>query len=187
MLRYIQRPLFAILPLLLLSEFSVAFLPRQILETTQNHGGRCFASIAPPPPEFTPKPLPMILGGGLFLFGSSVKRQDRDFADRLLAKAGEILRTDPIVTMELGQGIETGGVYASKRTTSLKGIDQMVLQFQIQGGNAWAQGVAYGIKAATGVELVSLEVANMDASMRGTPINVAIPSPLSNYDEIKDR
>jgi hypothetical protein len=47
-----------------------------------------------------------------------------------------------IITMELVQGIETRGVYASKkRTTSPQGMNQMVLQFQIEGGNAWAHRV----------------------------------------------
>lgn len=85
------------------------------------------------------------------------------------------MRTDPIITMDLGQGVETGGVYSSQKT-NYEGIDQMVLQFQVEGGNAWAQGVAYGIQDAdSNIQLVTLEVANMDASMKGTPIEVYIP------------
>jgi hypothetical protein len=128
----------------------------------------------------------------LFLFGSSVKAKDRPFADTLLALAQSAMRTDPTIGMELGQGVETGGVYSSlmmKGIADAEGhmIDQLVLQFQIEGGNAWAQGVAYGIKEEEEengrVQLVSLEVANMDASMNGTPLEVPI---LSVTEELKE-
>ena len=89
--------------------------------------------------------------------------------------------------------METGGVYASKTSTVVQGssFKQMVLQFQIEGGNAWAQGIAYGIQQQQQqqqqqqgvnegvVQLVSLKVANMDASMNGTPYDVPLSTLLS--------
>ena len=78
--------------------------------------------------------------------------------------------------MELGQGITTGGIYSSLRETSREGIEKIVAQFQIEGGNVWAQGLAYGTKEEnSAVRLVSLQVSNMDASMNGTPFLVPIP------------
>ena len=140
-----------------------------------------FANKAPPAPDFNPKPLPIILAGGLFLFGSSVKPKDRPFANELLSCAQKVLQTDPTMTMELGQGIETGGIYSSLRGTTRDGIEQLVLQFQIEGGNVWAQGIAYGIKQSrddnpAALQLVSLQVSNMDASMNGTPFNIPVPT-----------
>ncbi|CAB9500694.1 expressed unknown protein [Seminavis robusta] len=132
----------------------------------------------PPPPSFTPKPLPVILGAGLFLFASSVNRNDKSFATQVLQQAQIALRADPTITMELGQAVETGGVYSSQSSTAKVGTrdyKQLVLQFQIEGGNAWAQGVAYGVAPIddpTQVQLVSLEVANMDASINGTPFEI---------------
>jgi hypothetical protein len=139
----------------------------------------------PKPPNFVPKPLPLLLGGGLFLFMNSVKRQDKEFAQDLLAQSQTVLRADPTVTMELGQGIETGGVYASQSSETAS-VKQLVLQFQIEGGNAWAQGVAYGIKGGDDdakIQLVSLKVANMDASLKGTPFDVPIPINDQDIDE----
>lgn len=139
----------------------------------------------PEPPALKTLPLPVILAGGLFLFRSSVKPQNREFADELLAVVQRTLRADPVVSMELGQGIETGGVYASTATSTemndsdgKKQVDQLVLQFQINGGNAWAQGVACGLKDSdtdSNVRLVSLEIANMDAMMFGQASAVTIP------------
>ena len=88
------------------------------------------------------------------------------------------MRADPVLTMELGQTMETGGVYASQSARHANDdLQQLVLQFQIEGGNAWAQGIAYGIQRRSGVvQLVSLQVANMDASMNGTPYNVPLPT-----------
>ena len=157
---------------------------------TSNSGETPLPFEPPPPPEFRPKPLPVILGGGLFLFATSVPSASRDFADELLTQCQDALRADPTIGMELGQDIETGGVYASKTATTVlqqdntpTNIEQLVLQFQIEGGNAWAQGIAYGIRrqlseasitspSINSVPLVSLEVANMDASMNGTPYTV---------------
>jgi hypothetical protein len=157
--------------------------------TTLASATRLFASNkrpSPPPPNFVPKPLPVLLGGGLFLFRNSVQKQDKEFAQELLLQCQVALRACPTVAMELGQGMECGGVYASQSGETSNNIKQLVLQFQIEGGNAWAQGVAYGIKLpaaqqdedasdeTAAVQLVSLEVANMDASMNGTPLEVAV-------------
>jgi hypothetical protein len=149
--------------------------------------------IPPPPPPFVPKQLPVILGAGLFLFASSVKGADRAFATELLQQAQAVLRQDPTIIMELGQAVETGGVYSSLSTTCTANVEgnaqqeykQLVLQFQIEGGNAWAQGVAYGIQECNSnsnaknkndeIQLVSLEVANMDATINGTPFEITIP------------
>lgn len=182
----------------------------------------------PTPPSFRPLPLPVVLGGGLFLFAKSRADLGRGggggggvarFAEELLRQARAVLRADPSVTMELGQGLETGGIYSfllgggdgvddvggaewdgGRRRRGSGACRQLVLQFQIEGGNAWAQGVAYGIQlmgdnldadAAANLEdgpgstamigdnvhLVSLEVANMDASMNGTPLELSIPWP----------
>eukprot|EP00957_Ditylum_brightwellii_P111986 8539855-Ditylum_brightwellii.AAC.1 len=82
--------------------------------------------------------------------------------------------------MELGQGIETGGVYVSSAAIGKfegRPVDQLVLQFQINGGNAWAQGIAYGLRDSESGELrlVSLEISNMDAMLSGKPSSVAVP------------
>ena len=136
----------------------------------------------PPPPAFVPKPLPVLLGGGLFLFARSVRGKDKAFADELLKQAQVALRQDATIGMELGQGVETGGVYSSMFAQS-GGYDQLVLQFQIEGGNAWAQGVAYGVRQHETIQLVSLEVANMDASINGTPFEINIPLPKGQVEE----
>lgn len=134
----------------------------------------------PPPPDFTPAPLPLILAGGLWLFRTSVPAPDRDLCTALLEQAQQVLCQDPLVTGELGQGLETGGVYASQRTTSTAGWEQLVVQFQIEGGNTWAQGLCYGAMPAGNkdrrIQLVSLSVSNMDSSMNRTPFQVRIPN-----------
>ena len=159
--------------------------------------------LPPPPPELKRVPLPAMLAGGLFLFASSVPRSRREFASELLGLAQQALRSDPTVSMELGMGVEAGGVYASSSGRALveggdgggggprtRTWEQLVLQFQITGGNAWAQGVAYGVRevgslgggARDGdggkVHLLALEVANMDAVLNGesfqVPMTVAI-------------
>ena len=154
----------------------------------------------PPPPELKRVPLPAMLAGGLFLFAASVPRSRKEFASELLGLAQRALRLDPTVSMELGMGVEAGGVYASSSGRALveggggaartRTWEQLVLQFQITGGNAWAQGVAYGVRevgslgggARDGdggkVHLLALEVANMDAVLNGesfqVPMTVAI-------------
>ena len=184
----------------------------------------------PPPPELNRLPLPAMLAGGLLLFATSVPPPQREFATQLLQQAEQALRSDPTVAMELGMGIEVGGIYASSfatttTITSTTGtsttgtsaavgqnsrvaephnrVEQLVVQFQITGGNAWASGVAYGMRqrresAAAGnengaasaaaeggrssgragnageVQLVSLEVANMDAVWNGVSFEVPL-------------
>lgn len=133
----------------------------------------------PPPPPFQPKPLALILSAGVFLFPNSVAPANRPMAQALLQAAQRAMRADPVLTMELGQTMETGGVYASTFAVCGEGVQQLVLQFQIEGGNAWAQGIAYGICHAQSdsvVQLVSLQVANMDASMNGIPYDVPLPT-----------
>ena len=132
----------------------------------------------PPPPEFIPKPLPVLLGGGLFLFAgtSSMMRNKhtKKFVESLLDQATNAMNADASIIMELGQGIEAKKVYSASPMFRSGNYDQLVLQFQIEGGNAWAQGVAYGVRSDTSgiIQLVSLEVANMDASMNGIPLEI---------------
>jgi len=153
-----------------------------------------FLSSLPPPPELKILPLPIVLAGGIFLFGTSVKSSDKQFAATLMKQVEPVLRYDPTVSMELGQGIETGGIYSSvcvrdvpllksplsllddsTQGTSNSEVDQIMLQFQITGGNAWAQGIVYGIRESNNnVRMVSLEVANMDAVMNGRSFSVPI-------------
>ena len=71
--------------------------------------------------------------------------------------------------------LKAGGIYAASYST-LKSkdfgddaLEQLVLQFKINGGNVWVQGLVYGVRANNDedddqkVGLVYLEVANMDA------------------------
>ena len=60
-----------------------------------------------------------MLAGGLFLFAASVPRSRREFASELLGLAQQALRSDPTVSMELGMGVEAGGVYASSSGRAL--------------------------------------------------------------------
>jgi hypothetical protein len=172
----------------------------------------------PPPPQLDPLPLPLLLAGGLFLFGKSVPPARRPLAARVLDAAQAALRSDPTVAMELGPGVEVGGVYASAygrdampmpycQPASDGGVggnggdeedppvgdpqgnvevEQLVLQFQITGGNAWAQGIAHGVRVLEGrwqeeeeeeggpVQLLSLDVANMDATWNGASFRVPL-------------
>ncbi len=82
----------------------------------------------PPPPELKRVPLPAMLAGGLFLFATSVPSSQRGLADQILQLAQDALRTDALVLMELGPGLEAGNVYASSYAQS-KNVDQLVLQF----------------------------------------------------------
>jgi len=186
----------------------------------QSNEARAAAPIPPPPPpELQRVSLPAMLAGGLFLFPSSVPKRHKSFASQLLSLSEQALRADPTVCAELGMGVEAGGVYASAyasasvsesgqatHTRSQRGgaVEQLVLQFQIAGGNAWAQGVAFGVReegasveaeanknddaggdAAADddddgrVRLVSLEVANMDAVLNGVSFEVPIYIPIA--------
>jgi Ni,Fe-hydrogenase III small subunit len=114
-----------------------------------------------------------MLAGGLFLFATSVPSSQRTRVNKLLQLAEEALRSDPTVVMELGPGIESGNVYASAYA-SFESVDQIVLQFQINGGNAWAQGITYGVEDENGLRLVALEVANMDAVLSNQSFQVPL-------------
>ncbi|KAL7435722.1 hypothetical protein ACHAXM_004807 [Skeletonema potamos] len=129
--------------------------------------------IIPPPPNLRRVPLPVMLAGGLFLFATSVPSSQRTRVNKLLQLAEEALRSDPTVVMELGPGIESGNVYASAYA-SFESVDQIVLQFQINGGNAWAQGITYGVEDENGLRLVALEVANMDAVLSNQSFQVPL-------------
>jgi hypothetical protein len=139
----------------------------------------------PPPPALQTLPLPVKLAGGLFLFVSSVKRQDKALCQEILSLAETTLRQDPLIQMELGSGLEAGGVFASATASCTVNhqdcncnMKQFVCEFQLQGGNSWAQARAYGVKRLSSsssvqqqqrqlAELVTLQVANMDASLNG--------------------
>jgi len=138
-------------------------------------------TIIHPPPELKRVPLPAMLAGGLFLFATSVPSSQKPFANKLLQLAEKALQSDPTIVMELGPGIEAGNVYASSFATTTSNsnncnVNQLVLQFQINGGNCWSQGVTYGIQTVEDgdVTLMALEVANMDATLN----NVSFQVPL---------
>jgi hypothetical protein len=161
-------------------------------------------------------PLPFKLLGGLFLFaGNSVKDSDKKFSRNILQKAEEILRIDPLISMELGLGIEAGGIFASSisKSTSTSSADAhgdnsadtntaereiqqhhyqiMIMEFQLNGGNSWAQARVCGIQKINDttdttsgnnnvdndneIQLISLGVANMDASLNGGWAEVKLP------------
>ena len=106
----------------------------------------------------------MKLAAGLFLFGNSVKERDRPMAAQLKVLAEQMLRSDPRVTMELGVGIEAGGIFSC--ASSATG-NAMVINFQINGGSMWAESTAFGVLGDDGLEVIDLTVANMDAAMAG--------------------
>jgi hypothetical protein len=184
--------------------------------------------LLPPPLPIKSIPLPVKLAGGLFLFGASAfqNENDRVLREEILKLAEDFLRADPLVSMELGLGIEAGGVFASlssvhwalvetessssssidssgdedsrapgttaassaaapaptpkRTTTSTKQVTQMSMEFQLNGGNSWAQARVSGIRYGTQnddspVQLISLGVANMDASLNGGWAEVTLP------------
>jgi hypothetical protein len=134
--------------------------------------------VLPPPPPLKSMPLPAKLAGGLFLFQTSVKRSDKALCDEILELAQAQLRVDPLILMELGAGLEAGGVFASNSSASQQqNVRQLVMEFQINGGNSWAQARVHGIKVGSApTRLVSLEVANMDASLFGGFAKVSLPA-----------
>lgn len=135
-------------------------------------------SLPPPPPPLPNVPLPAKLAGGLFLFATSVKKQDKVLCQATLKMAQETLRQDALVSMELGPGLEAGGVFCSSSSTSSSGgIRQFICDFQIQGGNCWAQARVHSIQKQQQevVQLVSLEVSNMDAALNGGSVQVKLP------------
>ena len=137
-------------------------------------------------------PLPFKLLGGLFLFAGSVKDTDKKFSQNILQKAEEILRIDPLISMELGLGIEAGGIFASSTSTQHH-YQIMIMEFQLNGGNSWAQARVCGIQKINTpedgnngqeqepdsneneIQLISLGVANMDASLNGGWAEVKLP------------
>ena len=138
-------------------------------------------------------PLPFKLLGGLFLFAGSVKDTDKKFSQNILQKAEEILRIDPLISMELGLGIEAGGIFASSKSTQHH-YQIMIMEFQLNGGNSWAQARVCGIQKINTpdgshgqgqgqepgnneneIQLLSLGVANMDASLNGGWAEVKLP------------
>ena len=136
-------------------------------------------------------PLPFKLLGGLFLFAGSVKDSDKIFSRKILQKAEEILCIDPLISMELGLGIEAGGIFASSKSTQHQ-YQIMIMEFQLNGGNSWAQARVCGIQRIntpdingqgqeqeqrpdSEIQLLSLGVANMDASLNGGWAEVKLP------------
>lgn len=125
----------------------------------------------PSRPALKTPALPVKLAGGLFLFATSVPQQRKTECEQLQKLAESAIRADPRITMELGMGVEAGGVFASASSS-----DACVINFQINGGNAWAECTAFGAKRADGIELLDVTVSNMDAAMTGTSsIQVALP------------
>ena len=110
-------------------------------------------------PVLKPPPLPLKIAGGLLLFATSVPAAEKQRSADLQRLAQSALRNDPRVTMELGPGIEAGGVFASAATP-----DALCLNFQVQGGNAWAECNAFAAKTGDGLELVDLEIRMMDGA-----------------------
>ena len=114
-------------------------------------------------PALKPPPLPFKLVGGLFLFGTSVPQEKKSLAAELQGLTERALRADPSVTMNLGMGLEVGGIFASEITD-----DALVINAQITGGNLWAECTAFGAVRDDGsVELIDVKIANMDAAMMG--------------------
>ena len=138
------------------------------LQAAQQENARPAPDAARPWPEMIQIPLPAKLLGGLFLFAGSVPRRDRALADEILALAQIALNNDQAVTSELGYGLEARDVYASAADGDDETGRRLVLEFQIQGGNLWAQGTARGVRSAAGAgELRELYVTNMDGAMMG--------------------
>lgn len=147
----------------------------------------------PPIPELASLPLPAKLFGGLLLFSSSVKGRDKDLAQKLQVKAQNVINLDPLLSMELGRGLEAGGIFCS--TSSIDDVTlsnnevatyhQLIIEFQINGGNSWAQCRCHGYQLNTSnrnssnysendIYLVSLRVSNMDAAFNGGWMDVKL-------------
>lgn len=133
-------------------------------------------SSLPPIPPLKSLPLPAKLTCGLFLFQSSVQRRDKVLCEKVLNKAENILRKDPLICMELGSGLEAGGVFSSASSID-RGVHQLVMEFQINGGNSWAQCRCHGLKidSMKEAEIISLSVSNMDAAFNGGWADVTLP------------
>jgi len=99
--------------------------------------------------------------------------------------------------MELGTGLEAGGIFSSASSDeeawvagptvdedqgdgdddgSTVSIRQLLMEFQINGGNSWAQCRCHGLKIGSdGVQMVYLGVSNMDAALNGGWAEVNLP------------
>ena len=90
--------------------------------------------------------------------------------------------------MELGAGIEAGGIFSSASSVQ-GGVHQLVMEFQLNGGNAWAQCRCHGLmRSCEGgvenyVEVVSLSVSNMDAALNGGWIDISVPREKKGENE----
>ena len=159
----------------------------------------CSALSVVAPPELTSLPLPVKLAGGLFLFASSVSKSDQDMCQALKERAQTVLNQDALIQMELGTGLELGGVFACTSSSSRMDDDDnnrtksMILECQVNGGNSWAQARIYGTSSSddddgSSVRLLSLEIANMDASLNGGWAQVSIPPPdkIESSEELLD-
>eukprot|EP00979_Chaetoceros_neogracilis_P002002 scaffold361_cov265-Chaetoceros_neogracile.AAC.12 len=139
----------------------------------------------PPAPTLISPALPIKLLGGLVLFGTSTSKRDKSLTKQLLLKAQEILERDPLICMELGRGLEAGGVYCSSSSIQ-GGVHQLVMEFQLNGGNSWAQCRCHGFQILKDdvdlVEVVSLKVSNMDAALNGGWVDLSIPKAYDDND-----
>ena len=130
----------------------------------------------PPAPMLKSIPLPLKLTGGLFLFRTSVVPTDKDLSTEILSTSQSMLRSDPLLSMELSLGLESSGIFSSCSSIDVN-TKQMVMEFQINGGNSWAMAKVHGVKIGNGKAfLVSLEVSNMDAALMGGSVKVKLPS-----------
>ena len=88
--------------------------------------------------------------------------------------------------MELGRGLEAGGVFCSSSSIE-GGVHQLVMEFQLNGGNSWAQCRCHGFQSSKDdedvVEVLSLRVSNMDAALNGGWADVAIPKENNDEDD----
>lgn len=148
-------------------------------------------------PPLNSIPLPAKLAGGLFLFQTSVKGRDKELSKEILIQAESVLRNDPLISMELGTGLEAGGVFSSSSSIDEDEgirIHQLVMEFQLNGGNSWAQCRCHGVKYCANesggdlnsqdtIELISLSVSNMDAAFNGGWAEVLIPNKSNDRPE----
>jgi hypothetical protein len=136
-----------------------------------------FGLSLPARPTLSTPSLPLKLVGGLLLFGTSVPEDTKPMAAELQALAQRTLRSDPILRMELGEGVEAGGIFASATSPD---EDALIINFQINGGNAWAESTAFGVVDEDGnLELIDVTVANLASALVGetsltiTPVHMS--------------